>query len=284
MEENKACYHFHEIKYKDGFFNESVDATYIIHLENNGRHPEIESQLNRYHPTNRVYIVYNRGYKKCRKNLPEKKPPHDLTDAFLQTFKHAIEHQFENILILEDDFIFTDAVKDTKITTDIQNFLNKNKSNRFVYYLGCLPYIQSIGSQHNRLYLSNGTHACIYSKPLVNHILNEHNQSNIIDWDLLHNTNLWYYPRYIYHKPLCYQLFPPTENSQNWYNPMGMADIIKSVHKMAELDRNVEPGYSYFYSLSKLVYIFVWVLMVFALFIILRQFSISGKGMKRMNK
>ncbi len=60
------CYRFEEYNYTDGFFN-SIDTTYIIHLENNGRYDAIQDQLNKFHPTNRVYILYNKGFKKCKK-------------------------------------------------------------------------------------------------------------------------------------------------------------------------------------------------------------------------
>jgi hypothetical protein len=64
-------------------------------------------QLNEYQPTNTVYILFNKGYKKCKKQDFITNPPYDLVDANLNIFKHAKENNYDNILILEDDFIFS---------------------------------------------------------------------------------------------------------------------------------------------------------------------------------
>lgn len=76
-----SCYHFKKITYSQGLF-ETVDATYIIHLEGNGRYDDILNQLAQFQPTKVVYIVFNKGYKNCQKNKNIKLPAHDLVDAF----------------------------------------------------------------------------------------------------------------------------------------------------------------------------------------------------------
>ena len=263
MEENKSCYHYKMLTFDDGFFNDSVDATYIIHLEGNGRHNDVQEQLKKYHPTNIVYILFNKGYKKCEKNLHEKKPAHDLTDAFLQIFKHANTNNYNNVLILEDDFFFTEKIKNPTVIEDINQFLNKKKNDKFVYYLGCIPYIQSVGYNHNTLFLSSGTHACIYSKKIREHVFDNHNQQDIIDWDIFNNMNYFHYYRYIYHEPLCYQLFPITENSKKWFNPFGLADLFKYIIKSFLLDKQIEPGYPFFYTFSKILFIFLLTFTIF---------------------
>ena len=78
------CYTFKKIKYNKGLLDNAVDATYIIHLEGNGRYDDIMNQLESYHPTKEVYIIFNKGYKKCSKDDRITLPAHDLTDAFLQ--------------------------------------------------------------------------------------------------------------------------------------------------------------------------------------------------------
>ena len=60
------CYRFELLEFNDWLF-ENVDATYILHLEGNGRLDHIHDQLKTYHPTKKVYLVYNKGYKKCHK-------------------------------------------------------------------------------------------------------------------------------------------------------------------------------------------------------------------------
>ena len=134
MEENKSCYHFQLRTYEHVLFKQ-IDATYIIHLKNNGRETSIEEQLANSPPSHLVYLVENQGYKTCPKKLHEYKPSHDLTDAFLQVFRHA--HRY--ILIL-DDFLH--------VLKSIHFFNPKIPS--------CILWIQSTGfSNHTRLYRRN---------------------------------------------------------------------------------------------------------------------------------
>jgi hypothetical protein len=274
MNENKNCYQYKKLTFNDGFLKNSVDATYIINLTDNGRYKDIENQLSKFHPTNTVYIVFNKGYKKCEKTLYKQHPAYDLTDAFLQIFKHSIELGYNNILVLEDDFVFTDKIKEPNVCNDLNDFINKKSDAKFVYYLGCIPYVQSIGfTNHNQLYLSGGTHSCIYSKTMREHVIKHHDQSQIIDWDVFNNMNYFFYYRYTYYQPLCYQLFPSTENSNTWFNPLGLADLIKYFYRYMLLDKQVEPGYSFFYTLSKMIFIIIVVINVVWCLYLLRRYG-----------
>lgn len=277
MEENRPCYQFHLRTYEHVLF-QKVDATYIIHLKDNGRESSIEEQLSHYQPTHLVYLMENQGYKTCPKKLQAYKPGYDLTDAFLQVFRHAALHHYNHILVLEDDFLFTSSPSLPSSCTEIDTFLQKDS--KFMYYLGCIPYLQSTGfSNHNQLYLSTGTHACIYSKALRTHLL-EHTQSEIVDWDAFHTMNLWHYPRYIYHQPLCYQLFPPTENSKHWYNPFGLAHLVKFTHSAVGVDTQVEPGHSIMYAFSKMLYVLLCLFLVY----VMLQFVGLGKTRRKRLK
>ena len=75
MESN--CYNYKLKTFEEGIFDRSTDATYIIYLEGNGRHDTIMQQLEKYHPTKLVYIVFNKGYKNCKKNLKRDLPKYD---------------------------------------------------------------------------------------------------------------------------------------------------------------------------------------------------------------
>jgi hypothetical protein len=122
---NSKCYEFKYIKFANGLLSERVDATYIINLKGNGRYKNIMKQLSEYHPTNDVYIVLNEGYKKCDKTKNITYPFDDLTDAFFQIFSHASENMYDNILILEDDFIFTSEIKNENHIRNIKFFGTK---------------------------------------------------------------------------------------------------------------------------------------------------------------
>jgi len=275
MNENRKCYNFLLYNFEDGFFEKSVSATYIIHLKGNGRYRDIQDQLKTYHPTNTVYIVENKGFKECSKILPEQKSPYDLTDAFLQVFKHANDENYQHVLILEDDFMFRETIKEPRVHDDINDFLTTKRNERFVYYLGCIPYIQTMGySNHNMLWLSGGTHACIYSRKLREYVLQHYAPTDIIDWDVFNNMNAHRYARYVYYQPLCYQLWSVTENSKHWYNPLGLADIIKYIIRSFELDSKVEPGHSVFYILSKSLFVLIFFVLLFLIYRLL--FIVAG--------
>ena len=134
-----SCYRFEEFIYTDGFLSDQVDATYIIHLEDNGRMNNITQQLETYHTTNTVYILFNKGYKHCEKAAYINNTARDIIDANIQIFKHAEEHGYGNILILEDDFIFSEKILEKNHQTNVLTFLDENKAKPFLYLLGCIP-------------------------------------------------------------------------------------------------------------------------------------------------
>ena len=149
------CYRFELLEFDDCLF-ENVDATYILHLEGNGRLEKIHEQLKTYHPTKKVYIVYNKGYKKCHKELVIQRTTDDLVHATMTAFEHA--QQYKHVLVLEDDFIFNKDV--AKHTSHVDEFLKKKD---FVYQLGAMPYFAlPIDMYHYRVY-SLTSHANIYS-------------------------------------------------------------------------------------------------------------------------
>jgi len=274
MDKNLKCYHFQKIIYQNSLFNE-ICATYIIHLVGNNRYDDIMTQLEIYHPTKILYILHNKGFKKCEKTKNIKLSGHDLVDAFLQIFIHAKKNNYNNILILEDDFIFNKYI-DNKTTNNITNFLNNNKNKDFQYLLGCMPLIKmpySLDLNHFISIISLGTHACIYSKKNRERILNL-DSYNIKDWDIYNFLNS---RRYVYYRPLCYQLFPITENSQNWgkdnYIIYLLSKVTRSIFNLYKLDKQIEPGYTFFYFFSKIFFFLILFLIFIIIYIILKKYN-----------
>jgi len=256
------CYNFKKLEYNQATFADSVDATYILHLEGNGRLPDILNQLNKYHPTKIVYIVFNKGYKKCQKKLSKYEPPTDLVDAYFQTLKDS--KNYRNILILEDDFIFNERMNDPKVTNDINTFINDKDNEEFMYMLGALPHLQiPYKNKHYTLCISSGTHASIYSKKLRDNILDNVPIDTVGDWDVYTNLNC---SRYIYEEPLCYQLFPDTENSKYWINYFGVSTALRSYMKSLELDMKTEPGYSNCYTNSRKRIYYILIVIIIIIF------------------
>ena len=138
---NSKCYTFEKYTYTDGLLRENVDATYIIHLEGNGRLENIKKQLSKIHLTNIVYIVFNKGFKKCKKILLKDTPSYDIIDANINVFKHANHNNYDNILVLEDDFIFSDNIQKKYHIDNLNRFLLEKRGHDFIYQLGGRPYI-----------------------------------------------------------------------------------------------------------------------------------------------
>jgi hypothetical protein len=254
----KMCYRFEPHRFQDGLFKQ-IDATFIIHLEGNGRLKQVKEQLDKIHPTNLVYILHNKGYKKCSKT-DISTPPIDLVDAFLQCLKFAETHGMQNVLILEDDFQFHKDTSDHSLKVD--NFLSIHTNESFLYYLGTVPYLQyPVGENTYRILMATGTHACVYT-PLLRKELLLKPQEEIKDWDVYMNFNA---VRYAYYKPLCIQLFPETENQQHWM--YGGSTILKTIFKALGMDKQAEPGYTIFYIFSK---IFFFAIILFLIWILIK--------------
>jgi len=258
-------YKFKKIIFNNGLLNDSVDATYIIHLENNGRYEHIQKQLLTYHPTNILYILFNKGYKKSNKKPFIKNATADLVDAFLTIFKHANDEKYNNILILEDDFIFSENI--LKYYYNINNSVNKLGDTNFLYLLGCIPFIQIPFDLYNNRVLSCGMHAVIYSYKNRINTLNI-DQETINDWDCLNNQKL---NRFTYHLPLCYQLFPITDNSKTWGGESNnfimnlLSKVLFKLLKFVNLDVNVEPGTSFFYNISSILFYILIFIIIFTI-------------------
>ena len=89
-------YFFTKLTFNEGSFDNSIDATYIIHLEGSQqRYENILYQLTKFVPTKTVYILFNKGmkYKSSYINTTAK----DLVDCYIAIFKHNVKN---NILVL----------------------------------------------------------------------------------------------------------------------------------------------------------------------------------------
>ena len=259
------CYELEKIYFKEALFKSTViSATYVIHLIGNNRLDSVKTQIHEYKITNTNYILYNKGYKNCHKELLENLPRYDLIDAFYTIFKDAKSKKYRYILILEDDFIFDEKIKDKKIINEISNFLNKNINLIDIYALGVLPQI-ILPYYKNTFYitLSGGTHGMIYSDKFINKTLSIDTYT-LYDWDIYTRQNA---TKFLYKYPLCYQLFPQTENTQNWGDIFGIKydDIYRPVIKYLELDKKID-GYFIFYNISKLLGILILFICFFILY------------------
>ncbi len=214
---NRNCYNFKEINFKEGSMDFFIDAIYILTMSNSKRIKSVIEQIFTYKPCKKIYILFNHGFKKCSKKLIEYKSNHDILDANLQIFTHAYNKNYNNILVLEDDFIFSKKLFNYDILNNINNFISDNTDNIYCYSLGSLPmFPHLIMSDHYRIF-GGGAHSIIYPKQTINHVLNFINKlyhdKKFIDFDILTFINI---KRYNYKLPLVAQLYPITENKSNW--------------------------------------------------------------------
>ena len=259
------CYRFELLEFEDCLF-ENVDATYILHLEGNGRLDHIHEQLKNYHPSKKVYIVYNKGYKKCEKELETPCTVQDILHANITVFEHA--QQYKHVLVLEDDFIFNKDV--SKHAIHVDDFLKRDT--KFVYQLGGGPFFALPIDMHHYRVFSGLAHANIYSYFSRQHIINDFNQEKITgNITGLDHYNYKVLPMYMYHKPLCYQTFPMTENRKSWFKGdnkklMIFSEIVWDTFlSLTNLENEPEPGFSIMYWFAKLIPI---LLLLFVLWIL----------------
>lgn len=280
---NNHCYTFQLNNYKEGLLDSFVDVTYILTMVNSERIINIKEQLQKIIPTKKIYIVHNKGYKNCNKILHENIPPYDLTDAYLNTIDHSIKNNFNNILILEDDFIFSERIKDTKIVNELGTFFIKNNNKTFYYNLGpfpCLfyPNLNIFNNTFSGLFCIN-TQAIIYNKKIQYEIMEYKNKELIKNWDYFLTTT---YKNYFYKHPLCYQTFPKTDNQKYWLRNKNDADhfiykmfdyIVQSLFNILELDKKPLPGYIIVYTIC---FIYTYTIFIGILFL----FFFSVKKLK----
>ena len=273
-----------EYIYNKNYMFENIDVTYIITLIGSKRIKNVKKQLKKYNLTKNIIIVYNYGYKKTKKKLyldnnvkEVNHPALDLVHANYYIFKHSIKNKFNNILVLEDDFIISNKIY--KAIKHIDNEIESYKNKELVLKLGCIPYYSvKKNKKFNYILASSGTHAMIYNKKCINNIYNNKTLKNDIDCDLTSN----YFNNIItFNKPLIYQTFPETENQKNWgtsndniivnyVNSFFAQYVIKNIFIYHNLHIKEEPGTTHFYIYGN----YYTLIFLFLIFLIIYYFII----------
>jgi hypothetical protein len=261
---NKSCYYYENIKLDHGLFDNFIDCVYILTMENSSRKIQYMNQINKYKPHKNIIIQYNKGFKLCNKKLYQDNSLYDLNDAYYHAFIHAKNNNYENIIIFEDDFFFDDTINQ-EIVNSIGYFINNN--NYHIYSLGSLPFV-NIPSfyEHRRSIFMACAHSLIYNKSYYDIYIKLYKNNKIKQHDININNNQII--KYGYYKPLCFQLFPKTENQKQW-------PVLKVTFKLLNLlnlDTNHEPGWKIIYNLNNYVWIFV-ILIIYMGFIYSLYFS-----------
>lgn len=239
-------YRFETKEYSDGLF--SVDAAYVIHLENNGRLSQLTRELEARHPANVVHLLFNPGYKKMAKDLPLQAPAHDLVHAYKHVFQDARERGYDRVLVLEDDFMFRKDLQPSDVA-QVNTYLETNSNRRMMYQLGCIPGLMVPVGGGTYLTVACGTHACVYTQKFRDYVLQF--KGYIRDWDFFTMVRCL---RYAYSIPLCYQLYPATENSDHWMPLFGYTNLLKRAIRLVGMDKRAEPAFSICYGGAKMIF------------------------------
>ncbi len=190
---------------------------------------------------------------------------------------------------MEDDFIFDEKIKDKSHIKNINTFNFEHKKEAYIFKLGVLPKI--LIPYNNYIYkgMSVGTHCCIYSEKLKKEILLKEEREKIKDWDIFLNLQK---TSYIYYTPLCYQIFPVTENRESWGKELEFNTFLSLLNKIFQkihttyisilnLDKTPQPGYNIAYVISKILfYIILFLLFVIIHFINKKYLHIKLKFIK----
>ena len=218
MNINNQCYRHERISTHNKHDNQiiflNVDITYVLIMVGSKHEERVRRQLEDYPFTRNIYLQWNYGFKNCRKHLAKQKTDSDLSDAYMIAFSDAIQHNYDRILILEDDFV-------------VNGITNVDRKNIYDFLDIYNPEILTLGSilikSSDKYYLNNnflqirdkmGTHAMIYNKYIINKLyLKLHIEEKDIDYITNRINKI-----YSYKLPLIIQLVSRTENRSNWHS------------------------------------------------------------------
>lgn len=233
------CYYTKSYTIDKGNYDGVIECTYVLLMENSKREEQILRQIEDAKITSKVVIQYNRGYKKCEKNLRVNKPNYDLEDALKNVFKHALNQGYSRIIVLEDDCQFDERIRDPIVVNDLRTFLDRRDPQ--IYNLGTpisitSPFDILFHERNQRLLYTTCTHAVIYNKKYMDNAI--HRKFMLGHTDFEHNRT---WSKYTYTYPLAYQIFEDTENKkEGWGYVSFIADIL---FKPLKLDTQVQPGF-----------------------------------------
>ena len=261
------------IELSDTIFDSIIDRTYVILCcgEVPERIESVKKNINILRPTKYVDLIYFMGYKDCEKSL---NTANDLLNNNIYVIKDAIKNNYNRILVLEDDFFLRKPLENKDIN-NITEFIKEN--NPDVYTLGCfgIPTISTIMYKHQKL-LNNvmcTSHCNIYSKDLFYKYIDF---IDSIPKDKILNvaTDIIFsrindIKGYRYHEPLVFQVFPETENQQNWHLSSSnkfSVPITYNIYKILNLDKKEYPGYQILYKLPIVLYILLFLIIILVIY------------------
>lgn len=210
---NNLCYHYEKLNNNKSLFP-FIDCCYIITLENSKYEKRIRYQLKKYPLCKKIVIQWNKGYKNCSKKLNIQNTVQDIIDSNKTLLNDAIINNYNNILILEEDFIINKHISDTNIRKEISEFILENNPKIFLFGSVLWKTSNKTGN-FTKVDLKLGNHAVLYNREGIREYYNKLLNNN---YDCSDNITNSINDKYAYKIPLIIQVFSGTENQNNWHN------------------------------------------------------------------
>lgn len=260
------CNSYDYIEFDKGILDKCIDAVYVILLEGSDRQTNVYKQINDFKLCKKNYIQINKSYKKCYiEELYKQNSSYHLLYNNIEIFKHSKKNNFNNILILEDDFIFTENIKNINIIKDIEGFIETTNFN-LLYLCNLFIFLPNLYNIKFPYVLLNGlAHSIIYSKRSRDIIVEKYKLDKDIKYLLFENHDIWYNSfldkKYFYYRPLCFQILNNTENKKGWSN--SFIDFILHIFK---LDTEPISGMNNYYIIIYIIYVVIFIVIFYVLY------------------
>ena len=252
------CFRNEVLEYDNPLFLKCIDSCYIITMDGSDRRENYIQQLDTYRPYKKVNIIHNKGYKKCTKDKSIQSTADDLSDVYAQIFYECLQNNNERVLILEDDFFFTEQFELLRQDiAEIESFI-LNTPKLMTYNLGAIPWIMHPCSANMKHYWYKGciAHSVIYSQAYMTEYIKHYKTMSCLS-DTFWNK---YKQNYCFYKAICFQLFPRTENSKIWSKYI---DFVGIKQKVFDADKTHEHLYPFMYNFAKSWYMFVILFIIY---------------------
>tara|TARA_B100000287_G_scaffold434462_1_gene498967 strand:+ start:295 stop:1080 length:786 start_codon:yes stop_codon:yes gene_type:complete len=230
-----SCYSYKTINETNNPILKNVDITIILIMENSDRFKYDPFLLNL---SKKTVFQYNKGFRACKKPSTIIKSNNDIIHAYYTAFEYTKD--MNNIIILEED---AEVLYYTKSHYDIvDNYI----SNDFkVFSFATNGVFKKLDENFYSVDVAHGAQAQIFSKQerlTIMRAMENNKFRGEIDATYLKNNVV------VYKHPLIIQLFPETENFNNW---SGNKTLNRLGITITELDKN-KSGWETIYILSKI--------------------------------
>jgi len=259
-----SCYRYKVINITKTPILKNVDVLLVLTMEDNYRFNEDPFLMNL---AKKTIIQYNKGFKKCKKPGSIKSTCNDIVHANYTAFNYL--KKYKNVIILEDDALVIN--KDIKNYNEIDNFIKDEKFDCFSF--GSLALFSKYNNNFlilkNKLCRFGAAQALIYSREARTALIKK-----IIDNNFINGHMDGYYINsleniFTYKYPLIVQLFPVTENRNQWnfFNgafPISIAIIIINILKL-----DTSPyawNYIYFFYRNIILLVILIILIILIIF------------------